>query len=98
MNIFNEVIQTYLKGKTVIFATHALQYIPYVKHVIHMNRGVIDFYGSAEEAANKDFFRKYVRKEKRKNSVVPSNQPLMELVDTEFETVHNHEDKNKKKI
>ena len=93
MNIFNLVIQEYLKNKTVIFATHALQYIPYVKHVVHMDNGQIDFYGSAEEAVQKDFFKKYVHKEKvRKNSIVPSNQPLMELVDTEFETAH-HEDK-----
>ncbi len=73
MNIFNLVIQEYLKNKTVIFATHALQYIPYVKHVVHMNKGTIDFYGSAEEAVQMDFFKKFVHNEKvRKNSIVPS--------------------------
>ena len=89
MSIFNRVIKEYLKGKTVIIVTHALQYIPLMTHICHMKDGKIDWFGSSEEAIQKDFYTKFctnhlAAQQKEKNS----SEPLKELCDTEVETKH----------
>ena len=60
-NIFRKVIKGYLKSKTVLLVTNELQYIPEMKHVIHMHDGVIDFIGTAEEAMQQYFYLEYFK-------------------------------------
>ena len=67
-NIFNKVIKEYLKSKTVLIATHALQYIPFMKHVIHMNNGEIDFIGTSQEAMRQDFYKEFINSENNEDS------------------------------
>ena len=59
-NIFRGVIKGYLKSKTILLVTNDLQYIPEMKHVIHMKEGKIDFFGTAEEAMEQDFYQDYL--------------------------------------
>ena len=99
-NIFHNVIKRYLDSKTVLIATHALQYIPLMKHVIHMKDGRIDFMGTAQEAMMQDFYKDYINTEKNEdekeeneikndnNDNQIKNNILMELNDTDFENMN----------
>ena len=64
-HIFNEVIKDYLKDKTVLIATHALQYINMMNKVIYIDNGKIIFCGRPEEAMKLPFFKKALSKEER---------------------------------
>ena len=72
-NIFHNVIKGYLKSKTILIATHALQYIPSFKHVIHMKHGKIDFIGTAKEAMRQYFYKEYIKTENKENDVDENN-------------------------
>jgi ABC-type multidrug transport system fused ATPase/permease subunit len=48
--IFKGLIKEYLKNKTVLVVTHALQYIPMMKKIIFIDDGKIVFYGKPENA------------------------------------------------
>ena len=63
--IFNGLIKDYLKDKTVLVVTHALQYIPMMNKVIFIDNGKIIFCGKPEEAMNLPFFKKALSKEER---------------------------------
>jgi len=54
--IFKGLIKDYLKNKTVLVVTHALQYIPMMNKVIYIDEGKIIFYGKPEDAMNLPFF------------------------------------------
>ena len=58
--IFEKVIKEYLKGKTILIITRALQYIPMMDYIIKMKEGEIQFYGDSKESKNqiinKDLF------------------------------------------
>ena len=58
--IFNKVILEYLKGKTILIITHALQFIPMMDFVIHMEEGKIDYFGKAIDAENQTFFKNLI--------------------------------------
>lgn len=89
MSIFEKVISEYLKGKTVIIATHALQYIPFMNHVVHLKDGQIDWCGTGEEATQKEFYSKFCKTIKKKTNEYHPSEPLNELCDTEVETKHH---------
>ena len=63
--IFNGLIKEYLKNKTVLVVTHALQYIPMMKKVIYIDDGKIVFCGKPEDAMELPFFKKALTKEER---------------------------------
>ena len=100
-NIFNKVIKGHLESKTVLIATHALQYIPLMKHVIHMKNGRIDFIGTAKEAMNEYFYTEFINSEnneelgenRKENNEINNNHHqrnnsiLNELNDTDFENM-----------
>ena len=54
--IMNDLIINYLKGKTRIIVTHALQYLQYMDRVIYMKNGRIEWIGTYQEIVNQDFF------------------------------------------
>ena len=84
MSIFNKVFKEYLKGKTVIVVTHALQYIPLMNQVYHMKEGKIEWAGTGEEATHKEFYTKFCTTHiaNQKKEKTPS-EPLTDLCDTE---------------
>ena len=53
--IFENVIKEYLKDKTVLVCTHALQYIPMMDYVIHMIKNLSEamYYCAIVEAMEK---------------------------------------------
>ena len=64
--IFTDLIKNYLRNKTVLVVTHALQYIPMMNKVLYMDDGKILFYGKPEDAMNLPFFKNALSLEERK--------------------------------
>ena len=54
--IMNDLIINYLKNKTRIIVTHALQYLKYMDRVVYMKNGRIEWSGTYKEILNQDFF------------------------------------------
>ena len=99
--IFHKVIKGYLDSKTVVLATNSLEYIPSMKHVIHMRGGKIDFMGAAKEAMRQSFYKEFLITEKNQSDAEENNKDevndeiilenkyknkiINELNDTDFE-------------
>ena len=69
MNLFNEVFNDYLKEKTVIISTHALQYVSYFDKVFYMHQGTIKFEGGPKEIEQEQFYIEFKSIEKNKTIV-----------------------------
>ena len=54
--IMKELIIKYLDGKTRVVVTHALQYLKYMKRIIYMKNGRIEWTGTYDEIQNQEFF------------------------------------------
>ena len=54
--IMNDLIINYLKGKTRIIVTHALQYLQYMDRIIYMKNGKIEWDGTYQEILEQEFF------------------------------------------
>ena len=71
MNIMNNCIIGYLKGKTRILVTHALQYVSYADRIIYMKEGQIEWEGTYQDIKRQEFFNSFYERMKtlnRKNS------------------------------
>jgi ATP-binding cassette subfamily C (CFTR/MRP) protein 4 len=96
--IFTELIKNYLRNKTVLIVTHALQYIPMMNKVLYMEEGKIIFYGKPEDAMNLPFFKKALTLDERKKySEISTKQKkskaksLSENEDAEKDSFNNSE-------
>ena len=54
--IMKELIIDYLKGKTRVIVTHALQYLKYMDRIIYMKDGRIEWVGTFDELQKQEFF------------------------------------------
>ena len=75
-NIFDLVIKDYLKGKTILIITHALQFIPMMDYIIKMNEGIIEYYGNVKDAENQKFYKDFISSNQNKilnNSILNQN-------------------------
>ena len=61
MNIFNNVILDYLKGKTIVVVTHALQYISHMDRIIYMKNGEINWFGPSSQLKSQSFFKEFTK-------------------------------------
>ena len=94
--IFSGLIKDYLKKKTVLVVTHALQYIPMMNKVIYIDGGKIMFYGKPEDAMELPFFKKALSMEERrkyselsKKKKKLSSKIMSEYYDTEQENLNS---------
>ena len=72
MNLFNQVFNDYLKDKTIIISTHALQYVSYFDRIFYIHQGQIKFNGEPKELENQQFYKEFkTAQENKKNE---SNQ------------------------
>jgi len=62
MNLFKEVFNDYLKDKTFIISTHALQYLNFFDKIYYMDDGKISWSGTYEEIINQDFYEEFVKR------------------------------------
>ena len=96
-NIFDNVIKKYLKGKTILVITHALQYLPMMDYVIKMNEGKIEYYGNAKDAEKQKFYEEFVSSNQSQNFIESINNHMKnkknKKKNNEFESDYNESDK-----
>ena len=73
MNLFNQVFNDYLKEKTIIISTHALQYVSFFDKVFYINQGEIKFIGEPNELEKQDFYQEFKMAKERKKSEENNN-------------------------
>ena len=61
-NIMNNCIVGYLKGKTIILATHALQYAAFADKIYYMKNGEINWEGNYNELIKQNFYSLFAEK------------------------------------
>ena len=69
-NIINNVLCDYLKDKTRILVTHAIQYCNRADRIIYMKDGRIDWEGTFEELENQEFYKNMVIKKKNEEEAL----------------------------
>ena len=84
MNLFNQVFNDYLKEKTIIISTHALQYVAFFDKVYYINQGEIKFCGKPDELEKQDFYQEFkMSKENKRKESVDKKENLNEIVNIE---------------
>ena len=73
MNLFNQVFNDYLKEKTIIISTHALQYVSFFDKVFYLNKGEIKFIGEPKELEKQEFYKEFKMAKERKKSYYKNN-------------------------
>ena len=63
-NIINNVLCDYLKNKTRILVTHAIQYCNRADRIVYMKDGRIEWEGDFEQLENQEFYKNMVIKKK----------------------------------
>lgn len=66
--IFKNVFKKFLKGKTIIMATHALQYLNEVDRILLMENGEVVLEGSYEELKNERKFKNFILSQSKKKN------------------------------
>ena len=63
-NIMKNCIVDFLKNKTRILVTHALQYLKYADQIVYIENGEIKWKGTFKEIQNESFYRTFSNKKK----------------------------------
>ena len=85
-NIMNNCICDYLKDKTRILVTHAIQYCNRADRIVYMKDGRIHWEGVFNELVKQDFYKKMmVKKEKKENDIRNSRSGDISFVDVKEE-------------
>lgn len=58
-----ETILKKLKGKTIILATHSLQYLTYSDYIYVLDKGQIELEGKFPEVENTELYKKFLELE-----------------------------------
>ena len=92
MNLFKGVFNEYLKDKTFIITTHALQYLNFFDRVIYMNDGKIEWMGTYNEIINQDFYAEFVKSiERKKSGEIKTEEKKKEEKEEEEENTEEEE-------
>ena len=57
-NLFNNVFE-YLNGKTIVFITHALQFLYKFDKIVFMKEGKIEFFGKKKDFEKEEFYKNF---------------------------------------
>ena len=89
--IMENCILNYLKDKTCVMITNALQYIEYFDRIYYIKKGKFEFVGNYDEIKNKDFFTEL-------NNICIKNKILNKEKNSDnIYNVNNNNDKDEKK-
>ena len=93
MNLFKEVFNDYLKDKTFIISTHALQYLNFFDRIFYMVDGKIHWSGTYDEIIHQDFFEEFVKSIEKKKSgeIIEVKKKEEENDDEEEENIDDEE-------
>ena len=101
--LFNNVIE-YLNGKTIVFVTHALQFLFKFDKIVLMKEGKIEFFGKKKEFEKEEFYKNFEKlSEKKKNIFIDNNKnnKINNEINNDFFNFNenvNNSNKNLKKI
>ena len=73
-NIMNNCICDYLKDKTRILVTHAIQYCDKADRIVYMKDGKINWEGDFKELSKQDFYKKMMAKKDKKEKDLRSSR------------------------
>ena len=97
MNLFKGVFNEYLKDKTFIITTHALQYLNFFDRIIYMNEGKIEWSGTYNEIISQDFYGEFVKSlEKKKSGETKEEKKKEEKGEKEEEDENTEEEDSSK--
>ena len=74
MNLFNQVFNDYLKDKTIIISTHALQYVSYFDRIYYIHQGQIKFNGEPKDIENQQFYQEFKAAQENKKNEEKQNE------------------------
>ena len=99
-NIMNNCIMGYLKGKTIILATHALQYAAFADKIYYMKNGEINWEGNYNELIKQQFYSLFAEKinSKLKEDKEKEQDKNFNFGDNISNLKINHKNLNKGKI
>ena len=91
MNLFKEVFNEYLKNKTFIITTHALQYLCFFDKIFYMSQGIIKWSGTYKEIIHQDFFEHFTKttETQRKNEGSPPKKEIYKEEDESEDSSSN---------
>ena len=93
MNLFNQVFNDYLKKKTIIISTHALQYVSFFDKVFYINQGEIKFCGKPNDLEKQDFYQEFKmskEKENEKKENIKEKENIIENINNVDNTNNNN--------
>ena len=97
MNLFKGVFNEYLKNKTFIITTHALQYLNFFDRIFYMNDGKIEWIGTYNEIINQDFYAEFVKSiERKKSGEIKTEEKKKEEKEEKEEEEENTEEESSK--
>ena len=85
MKVLKNCIINFLKNKTRILVTHALQYVQYSDRIIYMKNGEIGSMGGYEEIKKQEFFKDFYEKSKNPLTTKTSKQIREEFLNEKDE-------------
>jgi ABC-type multidrug transport system fused ATPase/permease subunit len=93
MNLFKQVFNDFLKDKTFIISTHALQYLSFFDRILYMKDGKIFWSGTYDEIIKEDFFEEFVKSIEKKKSgdVEEKEEQVNNNMDEENDTMDEDE-------
>ena len=98
MNLFKGVFNEYLKNKTFIITTHALQYLNFFDRIFYMNDGKIEWTGTYSEIINQDFYAEFVKSiERKKSGEIKTEEKKKEEKEEKEEEEENTEEEESSK-
>ena len=98
MNLFKGVFNEYLKNKTFIITTHALQYLNFFDRIFYMNDGKIEWTGTYSEIINQDFYAEFVKSiERKKSGEIKTEEKKKEEKEQKEEEEENTEEEESSK-
>ena len=91
MNLFNQVFNDYLKEKTIIISTHALQYVSFFDKIFYIHQGEIKFIGEPDELEKQDFYKEFKMTKARKKSEDKENDDNIKIYEDNIRNINEKE-------
>ena len=93
MNLFKQVFNDFLKEKTFIISTHALQYLSFFDRILYMKDGKIFWSGTYQEIIKEEFFEEFVKniETKKKSGETEEQEEINNNMDEENDTMDEDE-------
>ena len=93
--IMNNCILNYLKGKTIVLTTHALQYASFADKIYYMKNGEISWEGNYQELIKQKFYSQFAERVNSKIKEQKEKNELLENIKINDENLSKNSSLNK---